>query len=86
MKAKRSSAISAVGANRATIRTTFMDVLKELTNLTKDDALVLAVFKRIFASHRVRLARTLAPVKLVEDKGSTRRARRTGFGRTKAWA
>ena len=30
-----------------------MDVLKELTNLTKDDALVLAVFKRIFNSHRV---------------------------------
>jgi hypothetical protein len=61
MKAKRSSAISAVGAKRATIRTTFMDVLKELTKLTKDDALVLAVFKRIFDSHRVRLARTLAP-------------------------
>ena len=85
MKAKRSSAISAVGVKRATIRTTLMDVLKELTNLTKDDALVLAVFKRIFDSHRVRLARTLAPVKLVEDKGSTRRARRT-VDRTKVWA
>jgi len=47
---------------------------------------VLAVFKRIFDSHRVRLARTLAPVKLVEGKGSTRRARRTGFNRTKVWA
>ena len=62
-----------------------MDVLKEITKLTKDDALVLAVFKRIFDSHRVRLARTLAPVKLVEDKGSTRRARRT-VDRTKVWA
>ena len=85
MKAKRSSAILAVGVKRATIRTTFMDVLKELTSLTKDDALVLAVFKRIFDSHRVRRARTLAPVKLVEGKRSTRRARR-GFGRTKVWA
>lgn len=86
MKTKRSSAISAVGVKRETIRTTFMDVLKELTNLTKDDALVLAVFKRIFNSHRVRFTRTLAPVKLVEGKGSTRRARRTGFDRTKVWA
>ena len=60
MKAKRSSAISAVGVKRATIRTTLLDVLKELTHLTKDDAAVLAVFKRIFDSHRVRLARTLA--------------------------
>jgi hypothetical protein len=59
MKAKRSSAISAVGVKRATIRTTLLDVLKELTHLTKDDAVVLAVFKRIFDSHRVRLARTL---------------------------
>ncbi len=86
MKAKRSSAISAVGVKRATIRTTLLDVLKELTHLTKDDAVVLAVFKRIFDSHRVRLVRTLAPVKLVEGKGSTRRARRTGFNRTKVWA
>ena len=86
MKAKRSSAISAVGVKRATIRTTLLDVLKELTHLTKDDAVVLAVFKRIFDSHRVRLARTLAPVKLVEGKGSTRRARHTGFNRTKVWA
>ena len=86
MKAKRSSAISGVGVKRATIRTTLLDVLKELTHLTKDDAVVLAVFKRIFDSHRVRLARTLAPVKLVEGKGSTRRARRTGFNRTKVWA
>jgi hypothetical protein len=60
-----------------------MDVLKELTNLTKDDALVLAVFKRIFDSHQVRFARTLAPVKLVEGKASARRA---GFDRTKVWA
>jgi len=45
MKAKRSSAISAVGVKRATIRTTLLDVLKELTHLTKDDAVVTGGFQ-----------------------------------------
>lgn len=47
------------------IKTTVLDLLKELTALTKDDTLVLAAIKDIFATHKVRLARTLAPVRLV---------------------
>jgi hypothetical protein len=42
-----------------------MDLLEELTALTKDDTLVMAAVKNIFATRNVRLARTLAPVRLV---------------------
>jgi hypothetical protein len=42
-----------------------MDLLQELTNLTKDDALVLAALKNIFDCHNVRLVRSSAPVRLV---------------------
>ena len=47
------------------IRTTFMDLLEQLTNLTKDDALVVATLKNIFDCYNVRLVRLLAPVRLV---------------------
>ncbi|HEX2928198.1 MAG TPA: hypothetical protein VHV54_00695 [Candidatus Binatia bacterium] len=50
---------------KTSIRTTVLDLLEELTALTKDDTLVIAVMKNIFATHKVRLARTLAPVRLV---------------------
>ena len=42
-----------------------MDLLQELTNLTKDDTLVLAALKSIFNCYNVRLVRSLAPVRLV---------------------
>ena len=47
------------------IRTTFMELIEELTNLTRDDALVLAVVRNIFGTYRVRLAHTMTPVRLV---------------------
>ena len=47
------------------IRTTVLDLLEELTALTKDDALVMAAIKNIFATYDVRLARSLVPVRLV---------------------
>jgi hypothetical protein len=50
---------------KTSIRTTVLDILEELTALTKDDTLVMAAMKNIFATHNVRLARTLAPVRLV---------------------
>jgi hypothetical protein len=50
---------------KTSIRTTVMDLLEELTALTKDDTLVMAAVKNIFATRNVRLARTLAPVRLV---------------------
>jgi hypothetical protein len=46
------------------IKTSFLELLGELTLLTKDDALVMAALKNIFASHKVRFGRALAPVRL----------------------
>jgi hypothetical protein len=42
-----------------------MDLLQELTNLSKDDTLVLAALKNIFNCYNVRSVRSLAPVRLV---------------------
>ena len=83
MKNKRQLAKSA--KYRAPIKTTFMELLKEITSLTRDDALALEVVKRIFASHRVRLTRTLAPVRLVNNL-SDRAVRRARFTRVAAWS
>jgi hypothetical protein len=60
------------------IRTTFMDLLQELTNLTKDDTLVLAALKNIFDCYNVRLVRSLAPVRLVVTSERSRENRRAG--------
>ena len=49
----------------APIRTTFLDLLWELSRLTTDDALVLAAVKDICHTYSVRLAHSLAPVRLV---------------------
>ena len=69
------------------IKTTVMDLLEQLTSLTKDDAVVLALMKSIFACYRVRLAGSLAPVRLVNDDFSARAARRSNLGRrSSTWA
>ena len=65
MKLKSTDLTRAVRPKTTLMRTTFMDLLQELTNLTKDDALVLAALKNIFDCHNVRLVRSLAPVRLV---------------------
>ena len=49
----------------APIRTTFTELLQELSRLTTNDDVVLAVVKNIFQTHRVQLACSLAPVRLV---------------------
>jgi hypothetical protein len=49
------------------IRTTILDLLHTLSELTKDDRMVLSAFKSIFDSYNVRLAHSLAPVRLVGD-------------------
>jgi hypothetical protein len=65
VKLKSTDLTRAVRPKTTLVRTTFMDLLQELTNLTKDDALVLAALKNIFDCHNVRLVRSLAPVRLV---------------------
>lgn len=50
---------------KSPIRTTFMDLIRELGQLTKDDGMVVAAVKSVFNSHNVRFAHSLAPVRLV---------------------
>ncbi len=57
------------------IRTTFMELIEEITNLTRDDALVLAVVRSILGTYRVCLAHTMAPARLVSAAGSITRNR-----------
>jgi len=85
VKNKQFSALSAARSGRPPIRTSFMDLLKVITRLTKDDELVLEIVKRIFESHSVRLTRTLAPVRLGNGRLSPRTARRAKFTRNAAW-
>ena len=60
----------AVRPKTTLIRTTFIELLQELTNMTKDDALVVAALKNIFDCYNVRLVRSLAPIRLVVAKPS----------------
>jgi hypothetical protein len=64
----------------APFTTTIMELLHALSDLTKDDKIVLSVFKSIFESHNVRLAHSLAPLRLVDTIAPSR----TDAGRTSA--
>ena len=48
------------------IRTTIMEIIQELSRHTNDNRLIVAAIKNIFESRKVRLARSLAPLRLVE--------------------
>jgi hypothetical protein len=50
---------------RTPIQTTFMDLIRELSQLTNDDGMVVAAVKRVFNSHSVRFGHSLTPVRLV---------------------
>jgi hypothetical protein len=50
-----------------------MDLLQQLTNLTKDDAMVVATLKNIFDCYNVRLVRSLTPVRLVVASPASQR-------------
>ena len=47
------------------IKTSFMELLQELSKLTQDDSLIIGAVKDIFRTYNVVATRTLAPVKLV---------------------
>jgi hypothetical protein len=65
VKLKPTGLKPAVRPKTTLIRTTFMDLLQQLTNLTKDDALAVATLKNIFDCYNVRLVRSLTPVRLM---------------------
>jgi hypothetical protein len=79
MKQRR---INTKGMNQSkvvAVKTNFMELIQELSKLTKDDSLIIGAVKDIFRTYNVVATRTLAPVKLVtttrpvRDKFSRRR-------------
>jgi len=51
-------------SKKVSIRTSFFDLLQELSKKSHDDAWVIAELKKIFARHTVRLVRSMSPVAL----------------------
>ena len=86
MKQRNTEAERTGQGKPAPIKTTFFELLEELTRMTKDDALVLAMMKNIFASYQVRFARSLAPVRLVHGDSPAKAARLNLGRRSSAWA
>jgi len=78
VKLKPTELTRAVRPKTTLITTTFMDLLQELTNLTKDDTLVLAALKNIFDCYNVRLVRSLTPVRLAATSQWSHGIRRAG--------
>ena len=68
------------------IKTTFMELLGELTRLTDNDALVMATMKKIFTSYRVRMTGSLVPVRLVHEDLPAKATRLNVGRRSSAWA
>jgi len=52
---------------RAPIRTSILELMQELSNLTTDDNLVIAAVKSIFGAYHVRLAGAPVPLRLVNS-------------------
>ncbi len=87
MKSSRNAKRDKSAQKAFPIRTTLMELLQELSKLAKDDTLVIAAVKSIFNTHKVRLARSLVPVRLVSCDIPTRVAVKAGLGRkSSAWA
>lgn len=72
MKAKRTSKKGLGPRKHTKIRTTIMELMQEITNLTHDDNLVIGTMKSIFGSYKVRLAGAPVALRLVGAADSPR--------------
>jgi hypothetical protein len=72
MKAKRIGKKSLTPRKRTRIRTSIMELVQELSNLTHDDNLVVGAMKSIFGTYHVRLAGAPVSVRLVGAANSPR--------------
>ena len=64
---------------KSPMQTTFLDLIRELGQMTDDDGMVIAAVKSVFNSHNVRLRHSLVPVRLVAAGAELKaRARRRG--------
>ncbi len=72
-------------SRKAPIKTTFMELLDELSSRTRDDALVMSVLQNIFRSYKIRFVHTLAPISLAGETAPKLR-RNSLRRRSSAWA
>lgn len=74
------------GLEATPITTTLMELVEALSCVATDDRMVTATMKNIFNSHRARLARSSAPVRIVESELSQRTPRLNRSRKRAAWA
>lgn len=65
MKYDRKSLQTTVRRRQAPIRTSILELMQELSNMTSDDNLVVTAMKSIFGAYNVRLAGAPVPLRLV---------------------
>jgi hypothetical protein len=68
-------------ARKKPIRTTFMELIQELSSLTSDDFLVVAAVKSILDTHNACLSRSLLPVRLVTTGTPIRAQRKSAWNK-----
>jgi hypothetical protein len=68
MKRTRPATLVANRNNNISLRTSFWELIQELSAMTKDDKLVIAAMQSIFATHHARIGSSLAPVRLVSSE------------------
>jgi hypothetical protein len=82
MRQRRTRRKSTHLAGSASIKTTFLELIRELAQLTNDDNLVVAAVRDIFSQYSLTMTRRMAPVKLVSNRPAHHIARR----RPSCWA
>ena len=65
MNFKRKPGRTMIQRRKAPIKTTILELMQELSNLTTDDNLVIAAVRSIFGAYNVRLAGAPVPLRLV---------------------
>jgi hypothetical protein len=74
------------GVNLPPIRTSLIELIEELSNLTNDDSLVVAAVRSIFDSYRVRLSGSAVPIHLVGAEIPLRAQGRSAWNKGRACA
>ena len=80
MKSKRSNKKGSGPRKRRKIRTSIMELMQEIANLTHDDNLVIGTMKSIFDSYKVRLAGAPVALRLEGADSSPKIFRRRNGG------
>ena len=67
MKSNRKTRQTMAARRRAPIKTSILELVQALSNMTSDDNLVIAAVRTIFGAYNVRLAGAPVPVRLVNS-------------------